>query len=155
MVRFAARSDRSSSNGSASTRSGTTYGADAPASAVERRLIDAAEKWLGTPYRYAGTSRNGVDCSALMVNVFAEVGVELPRTSAEQFITGSLIPVGELAVGDLVFFDINGSGVSHVGLYIGANNFIHASLSAGVVQESLGLPYYSSRYVGARRVLLR
>ena len=151
MVRFASRPDAGRPGPSA----GGSYGAQAPASSLERRLIAVAESWIGTPYRYAGTTKNGVDCSALMVNVFSEVGIALPRTSSEQYITGNTIATGELAVGDLVFFDINGGGVSHVGMYIGNNTFIHASLSSGVVRESLLLPYYSSRYVGARRVFMR
>ncbi len=152
MVRFAVRPDSSRPLPSGE---GSSYGAQAPASSLERRLIAVAESWIGTPYRYAGTTKTGVDCSALMVNVFAEIGIVLPRTSSEQYIIGNVIPAGDLAVGDLVFFDISGGGVSHVGIYIGANNFIHASLSSGVVRESLALPYYSNRYAGARRVFVR
>lgn len=152
MVRFASRPD----TGRRPTPPGSTsYGAQAPVSSVERQLIAVAESWVGTPYRYAGTTKSGIDCSALMVNVFSEVGILLPRTSAEQYITGNTIPMNELAVGDLVFFDIRGEGVSHVGMYVGSNSFVHASLSAGVIRESLLLPYYSSRYIGARRVFVR
>lgn len=149
MVRFAARPE------SGGGRGGYTgsYGTTGPSSNIEHRIVAAAESWLGTPYRYAGTTRSGIDCSALMVNVFSEIGIGLPRTSAEQFGTGRRISPGDLNVGDLVFFDINGNGVSHVGIYVGGNAFIHASLSGGVVRESLALPYYAGRFAGARRIL--
>lgn len=149
MVRFAARPDA----GSRGSGYAGSYGEAEPSSKVERSIVSAAERWIGTPYRYAGTNHSGIDCSALMVNVFAEIGVGLPRTSTEQFETGRRINPGDLDIGDLVFFDINGSGVSHVGIYVGGNAFIHASLSAGVVRESLTLPYYAGRFAGARRVL--
>lgn len=116
------------------------------------RLIEAAESWLGTPYLFGGNSRRGIDCSALMVNVFREVGLHLPRSSREQFATGSSISKASLAAGDLVFFNTSGKGVSHVGLYVGRGNFIHASSSRGVVRESLGQPYYRQHFLGARRI---
>lgn len=149
MVRFAARADTErEENGKI-----LVYGASEATTRTEQRVVKEAENWLGTPYQYAGTTRNGIDCSALMVHVFNELGIQLPRTSTEQFAIGKRVEFGDLLVGDLVFFDINGSGVSHVGVYVGSNAFIHASSSSGVVRESLAQTYYARRFVGARRIL--
>lgn len=149
MVRFAARPDAEPKQGG----SVLVYGTAEATTRSEQKIVAEAENWLGTPYQYAGTTRSGIDCSALMVQVFGEVGVQLPRTSTEQFATGRRVEFGNLIVGDLVFFDFNGSGVSHVGVYVGGNAFIHASSSSGVVRESLAQSYYARRFVGARRVL--
>lgn len=115
-------------------------------------VLQSAEDWLGVPYRYGGNSRSGIDCSALMMNVFSDAGIRLPRTSRQQFAFGSRIRTSQLAPGDLVFFNTSGKGVSHVGLYIGSKDFIHASSSRGVVRESMENSYYVARYIGARRV---
>lgn len=149
MVRFATRADTEQQQGG----SVLVYGAADATTRSEQRVVEEAENWLGTPYLYAGTTRDGIDCSALMVHVFNKLDVQLPRTSTEQFATGKRVEFGDLLVGDLVFFDINGGGVSHVGVYVGGNAFIHASSSSGVVRESLAQSYYARRFAGARRVL--
>lgn len=112
--------------------------------------------WYGAPYRYGGMSRDGVDCSAfaslLMSSVYG-LGT-LPRTSKEQYLTSRHIRRDELQEGDLVFFHTLGRrrAVTHVGVYLRNNKFIHASLS-GVMISDLNDSYYSRHYVGAGRVL--
>ncbi len=119
----------------------------------ERFVAGIAEQWLGTPYHYAGNDRSGIDCSGLMVQVFSKAGVSLPRTSSQQFSTGADVNSDDLRIGDLVFFNLSGAGISHVGVYIGNNHFIHASSSRGVVRDNLSDRYFFHRLAGARRVL--
>lgn len=116
-------------------------------------LYSSARSYLGVPYKLGGTTRSGIDCSAYTQVVFKENGVSIPRTTGQQFSTGSSVAKNKLQQGDLVFFNTMGRGVSHVGIYIGSNNFIHASTSQGVMISSINDPYYwGSRYVGAKRV---
>jgi cell wall-associated NlpC family hydrolase len=121
------------------------------------RLMHVVRSYLGVPYKWGGTTRDGMDCSALTRAVYREVyGVELPRTSRQMFGLGkSVPPAGKLRAGDLVFFriDTSGPGVSHVGIYVGDGQFAHASSSRGGVIDPLSNPYFDKRYVGARRVL--
>ncbi|WP_456273185.1 C40 family peptidase [Bacillus sp. AK031] len=117
------------------------------------KLIPVAKKYLGVPYAWGGTSASGFDCSGYIVTVFKELGITLPRTSASMYNVGSYVSKKDLRVGDLVFFNTYGSGVSHAGIYIGNNEFIHAS-NSGVNITNINDPYYwSSRYIGAKRVL--
>ena len=118
-------------------------------------LVAEAKKWIGTPYRYGGHSRSGTDCSGFVMEVFrAAVGIELPRTSKDQHKSSTCIDVKQLEVGDLVFFATGGSGggVSHVGIFIGDNNMIHASTSRGVMISGLGEKYWVKNYHSAGRV---
>ncbi|MDM5332398.1 NlpC/P60 family protein [Ureibacillus composti] len=116
-------------------------------------LKDIALQWKGTPYVYGGSSKNGTDCSGFTSKVFAELGVKLNRTSGGQYQQGTSVSKSNLQVGDLVFFNTSGSGVSHVGIYIGNGNMISAATSDGVTIDSINDPYYwGSRYIGAKRV---
>ncbi len=119
------------------------------------KVIDLAYSWLGTPYRYAGTSRSGVDCSGLTCRVFEDaVGIKLPRSSRDQADYCRKISQRNLQPGDLVFF-VNkpgGNRVNHVGLYIGDGKMIHASSSQGVVISGLDEEYWRKRLYKYGRV---
>lgn len=120
-----------------------------------RAVVDVAKRWLGVKYRYGGEGRDGIDCSALMMNVYREaLGVKLPRTSRAQRDYSTHVNRRDLQPGDLVFFSTlkNRSGVSHVGLYIGNDRFIHASSSRGVVVSQLSDKYFVSHYHSSGRV---
>lgn len=114
-------------------------------------LVKNAQSLLGVPYVFGGTSRSGFDCSGLTQYVFKASGISLPRTSQEQFKVGTPVNRDQLQPGDLVFFTTYAKGASHVGIYAGGNQFIHAG-SSGVQTTSLSDSYYAARYLGARRV---
>ncbi|ABF45683.1 MULTISPECIES: C40 family peptidase [Deinococcus] len=116
----------------------------------------AALALLGTPYVYGGTSPSGTDCSGLVVQVFAALGIQLPRRSADQAQLGVPVTPAELQPGDLVFFDTEGRGaVTHVGIYLGDDQFVNANSYKGqvAVDHLLSDPYWAPRLLGARRVL--
>lgn len=116
-------------------------------------LIATAKNLIGTKYRSGGTTTAGFDCSGFVSYVFDDLGINLPRSSSGMHATGTKVDKDELLSGDLVFFNTTGKGVSHVGIYIGDGNFIHASTSQGVRIDKLSDPYYwGSRYIGAKRV---
>ena len=107
--------------------------------------------WLGTKYKYAGNTKKGVDCSGFTKNIYQEIfGINLARTSGLQFKNSQPI-IGELKLGDLVFFKINKSRISHVGIYLDNNKFIHSSVSKGVTISSLNDKYYKSKFYKAGR----
>lgn len=122
-------------------------------SEAQERLLTSAERWLGTPYRYGSTTRAGTDCSGFTMRVYEESGSRtLPRSTKDQFSIGAPVERESLRTGDLVFFNTNGIGVSHVGLYVGGDTIIHASSTYGVVRQSLSATYLAKAYIGARRV---
>jgi len=114
-------------------------------------LVDNALSLKGVPYVFGGTSKKGFDCSGYTQYVFKGSGISLPRTSQAQFNVGSSVKKDQLQTGDLVFFTTYAKGASHVGIYIGGGNFVHAS-NSGVRTTSLSDSYYAGRYLGARRV---
>lgn len=119
-------------------------------------VVDVAERFQGTRYVFGGTSRSGFDCSGFVRYVLGEsAGVSLPRTAQEQYDNGISISRADLQPGDLVFFrDTYCYGISHVGIYIGNGNFIHAANEReGVTTSSLDEAYYERHYAGARRVI--
>ncbi len=121
---------------------------------VEGVLRDIQSTWDATPYRYGGTTRRGIDCSALMVTWFRSLfDLELPRTAAAQNRVGETVSRHDLRPGDLVFFNTTGRGVSHVGVYVGGGEFAHSASSVGVSIASLSDEYWAPRYRGAKRVL--
>ena len=120
---------------------------------VARRIISTAMEYMGVPYVFGGTSPYGFDCSGYVQYVFAHSGISLPRTADVQYEVGTPVSTTDLVPGDLVFFTTYTYGASHVGIYVGEGNFIHASSSQGVTISSLSHAYYSSRYIGARRIL--
>lgn len=116
-------------------------------------LVVTALKLRGTPYVWGGSDPSGFDCSGFVQWVFNAVGVRLPRETRDQFRVGQTVDLEEVAPGDLVFFDTESKGASHVGLAIGDGQFVHAPSSRGVVRvESYGSSYWRPRFVGARRV---
>jgi len=118
------------------------------------KVIPAAKKYIGVPYKYGGTTTRGFDCSGYIRQVFNEVGVSLPRTAAEMYKKGSIVSKSDLHVGDLVFFNTTGKPASHAGIYIGSGQFIHSSSSKGVTISNLSDPYYwGPRYIGAKRIV--
>jgi cell wall-associated NlpC family hydrolase len=121
-------------------------------SPVNEKLFGFIDEWYGTPYRYGGSSRDGVDCSAFTSFLMSAVyGLSIPRTSGDQFSVCKKINKGELEEGDLVFFKTR-SRITHVGVYVGNNKFAHASTSAGVIISDLDELYFSRRYAGSGRV---
>lgn len=115
-------------------------------------VLDVAAQYLGRPYRF-GSSSGAYDCSGFVRRVFEAVGVDLPRSARDQFARGELVGRDELSAGDLVFFRTYRRGASHVGIYVGDDKFIHAARRGGQIQvDSLSQRYYSSRYLGARRI---
>ena len=124
--------------------------------AYAQQLETFVAPWLGTPYRFGGTApQSGTDCSGFTQGVYREAfALALPRVSADQARAGASVPRHDLRPGDLVFFDLLDRGkVSHVGIFVGGDRFVHASSSAGVKYDDLSLKVYVRAYRGARRVL--
>ena len=115
---------------------------------VHGGVVGIAMRYLGVPYVWGGSSPSGFDCSGLVVYVFAQIGVSLPHSTYSLWNVGSPVSRDQLQAGDLVFF----SGLGHMGIYIGGGQFIHAPHTGDVVKISSLSGYYSSAYVGARRV---
>jgi cell wall-associated NlpC family hydrolase len=121
-------------------------------SRIAQQLTRSALRFLGVPYVFGGTSSNGFDCSGYVQHVFASLGISLPRTADAQYYAGSKI-VGQMKAGDLVFFQTYEPGPSHVGIYLGNNEFVHASSSHGVMVSSLSDSYWAAHYIGAKRLI--
>ena len=115
-------------------------------------IIVTAQKYLGAPYVWGGSTPDGFDCSGFTQYVMKQNGITIPRTAAEQFAAGTPVDKSSLRVGDMVFFTTYKPGASHVGFYMGDGKFIHASSSSeGVTISKLAETYYTERYIGARR----
>ncbi|MGG1614346.1 C40 family peptidase [Paenibacillus phoenicis] len=117
------------------------------------KLENEVDKVVGTPYLYGGTTVAGFDCSGFILYIFDKFKLDLPRTSKSQAKEGTQVDQDNLRAGDLVFFNTDGKGISHAGIYIGDNKFAHSSSSKGVRISSLSESYYKNRYVTARRVV--
>lgn len=118
-------------------------------------ILQFAAKFLYTPYKWGGSTPGGFDCSGFVQYVFGKFGYILPRTAAEQATVGIHVDKSNLMPGDLVFFNIEGSGISHVGIYVGNGTFINSSspYTGGVIYSSLSESTFARTYVGAKRLL--
>ena len=123
-------------------------------SSEERNLfVRVAKTFLGVPYRLGGSTLKGIDCSAFVKRIYQIFSVDLPRTAREQFHFGKGVEKEELEEGDLVFFRTRRANGTHVGIYIGNNQFVHASsVKREVKIDSLDTPYYNKRFLRGVRV---
>lgn len=121
-------------------------------SVTVKELTTEAYKYIGIKYKYGGTTTKGFDCSGYVQYVFKKLGLKLSRTTSTQYREGTSVSKKNLQPGDLVFFNTTGRGVSHVGIYLGSNKFIHSGVSRGVQVAGLNDSYWGPRYLGARRV---
>ncbi|MBJ6363011.1 C40 family peptidase [Paenibacillus sp. GCM10012307] len=129
-------------------------GAGTSFAAIEApKLSESIDQVVGTPYKWGGTTTEGFDCSGFILYIFNQYDVQLPRTSKTQAETGTKLEKDELRPGDLVFFNTDGKGISHAGIYVGNGQFAHSSSSKGVIISKLSESYYEKRYVTARRVI--
>ncbi len=130
-----------------------TTGAHAatPTSAALSTALAAARSAIGAPYRNGGTTTSGFDCSGLMVWAFERAGVDLPRTSFDQYELGGDVAKAAIQAGDLVFFSSAGAGASHVGIATGPTTVISAT-NSGVMEHRIDRGYWASHYVGAKRL---
>lgn len=119
------------------------------------RWRQAAQRWMGTPYLFGGTTRSGIDCSAFAQALYREVvGLHLPRTTLDQWNRGRPVASTSLQPGDLVFFLTSGTGqASHVAVFLEGQDFVHAGTRTGVTTASFREAYWRERFVGARRFL--
>ncbi|MCP4108221.1 MAG: hypothetical protein GY749_22200 [Desulfobacteraceae bacterium] len=118
------------------------------------QLIMAVDEWLGTPFKWGGCSKYGIDCSCLVQSIYKNVyGIELNRTTIGMFTTNlATVEKEDLQEGDLIFFKIRGNKISHVGIYLKHNKFIHSTLTKGVMINDLDQNYYKKRFLSGRRV---
>lgn len=124
----------------------------------DNALIREIEGWLGTPYRFGAVEKGkGTDCSGFVGAIFRKVyGMDLPREANDMVALGTPVDRNDLRQGDLVFFEktYKGSvGASHVGIFVDGDRFAHASTTVGVTYSNLSEPYYSSHFLGCRRIL--
>ena len=121
---------------------------------LAQKIIATAKQYIGVPYLWGGSTPSGFDCSGFVQYVFNRHGISLPRTSKEQWTVGKSVSKDALKPGDLVFFaNTYTTGISHLGIYIGNNQFIHASSSKGVTVTDLNNAYWAARYYGAKSVI--
>lgn len=130
---------------------GQTQQAEA-SSVTVNELTKEASKYIGIKYKYGGTTTKGFDCSGYVQYVFKKLGLNLSRTTSTQYREGTAVAKKNLKAGDLVFFNTTGRGVSHVGIYLGNNKFIHSGVSRGIQIVGMNDSYWGKRYIGARRV---
>jgi cell wall-associated NlpC family hydrolase len=123
--------------------------------AIDRhKVLNGIMNMMGSPYREGGSDTSGIDCSGFTAGIYRDaIGAEIPRACRDQFGAGEPVGEGRLKFGDLVFFNIDGRRLSHVGIYVGDGLFAHASVSLGITVSLLDAPYYKRWYAGARRIL--
>lgn len=116
-------------------------------------LDETVDEYIGTKYKTAGATTSGFDCSGFTMFIFNKFGIELPHQSKSQAEEGYWVDKSDLRPGDLVFFNTDGKGISHVGIYLGNDEFIHSASDDGIVRNKMSEKYYKARYVSARRVV--
>lgn len=128
---------------------------DRKSKAVIKKIMTEAHGHLGKPYIYGATGPNGFDCSGLTFAIYKNsANITLPRTAQAQAGAGVSVSLNELKEGDLLFYNTSGSGISHVGIYIGDNTMIHASTgSRAMIKANIHGSYFASRFVTARRII--
>ncbi|HNX06091.1 MAG TPA: NlpC/P60 family protein [Bacteroidales bacterium] len=120
------------------------------------KMVSCLAGWLNVPYKYGGNTKQGTDCSGLVSSVFKEVyNISMYRSSADQLKNVTEISKNQLKAGDLVFFKIDNNKVSHVGIYLGENKFIHATTKKGVIVNNLDEEYYKKHYYTSGRVIMQ
>lgn len=125
-----------------------------PSSGKGANVVETAKKLLGCKYAYGATGPSSFDCSGFTSYVFRQHGISLSRTAAGQYSNGVFVSREQLQPGDLVMFGSSASNITHVGIYIGGGQIIHAANTArGVTIDTINSGYYNNRYVGARRVM--
>lgn len=135
--------------GCATARLGTTTAPPGTARAV----VERARTFAGTAYRAGGSSPDGFDCSGFVQYLYGQAGIRLPRTASEQFDVGLSVKASRLVPGDLVFFRTDGRRVTHVGVVVGEDTFIHAPNTRSRIRtDRLDGRYWQQRYAGARRI---
>ncbi len=139
--------------GSAWIRSTQVRAEVEPSAAKAALIVAEASRLEGTPYLWGGMSRIGIDCSGLVYVAYRMNGVTLPRDADQQFEIGEAVAPEELSPGDLVFFGESDADITHVGIYAGDGNIVHASSGSGVVVSALFEGWYKDMYRGARRIL--
>lgn len=118
-----------------------------------KKMFDAIITFMGTSYKYGGKNESGIDCSGFVNKVFAESGMEsIGSSSADMYNKTKHISKNKLREGDLVFFRTRKKAISHVGIYIGENKFVHASTSSGVIISDLNEEYYQKRFAKGGRI---
>ena len=130
---------------------------DAASATLGSEIANYDLTFVGYPYVYGGSSPSGFDCSGFTSYVYAQFGISLNRSASNQLDNGTPVSMSELQPGDLVLFKKSGTGskrASHVGIYIGGNQFVHASTSTvGVIVSNMSDAYYTSGFVGGRRLV--
>lgn len=117
-------------------------------------MIEEIDTWLGTPYKYGGNTKSGTDCSGFIMSVYKKVNnINLNRSAYDQMQNTRLLDKNAMQFGDLVFFKIDFKKVSHVGLYLGDNKFVHASTKRGVVINDLNETYYKERFFKGGKII--
>jgi cell wall-associated NlpC family hydrolase len=121
--------------------------------AIGDEIVIRAVALVGTPYRYGGSGPTGFDCSGLVSYIYHEVGIDVPRTAADQYRAATPVNKADLEPGDVLFFRTRGRGVSHVAIYAGSGRFVHAPQTGRSIElRELADDYYGPRLVGAGRL---